>query len=295
MRSAKWFSVLSFALGAGCLFPSLGELAGPSAIADGGPDSPTINDAANDTSIVKDAAIDQSASDTSTTDAFVADAAASPCVGTFLFCDDFDSVSVDPFGFQGSYSSGSGTAAINQVDFVSKPSSFEVVTGMTSTPGGAQYALKEISAGTFTGATVEFDVRVNLPSMAGLGPAESILFRFDPNAVNALELAWTVGPSSTWISNDVLQASTSYSGTNVTLPALVAKTWKHVAIVAKLGSPPTLTVQYDGVQVYSAALHFMNEKYPLKFDPDIEINAGIFYLDQASAPWHLELDNFIVK
>jgi hypothetical protein len=278
----------------GCLFPSLDDYAGSTLPSDAGTtDTSVIVDASGDSSPPPaDAKVDTSIVDSSTVDS-------SPikvCTGTFLFCDDFDTFNADPFGFQTSYSSGSGTAAVNAVDFKSAPWAYEVKTKTTNAMGGAQFALKQIVTGTFANVSLNFDARIDLPSTSGLGPAESILFRLGNPNVNAFELVWSVTASTTTISTDIIQAGKSYyPANNLVLAPLVAQQWKHVSISVKPGPPPTLVVTYDQTQLFSAALHFVGEPNTIKFDPDLEINMGIFYLDTASAPWQLEFDNVLVK
>ncbi len=270
----------------GCLFPSLNEFGG--AAVDAGVDATSD---ASDSSVI-DSASDRSVVPESGTDAPVD---VSPCTEPHIFCDDFDSTSGDPFGFQSSYGGGVAKGLLTTADFVSKPNAFLLTTPMTSSPGGAQYALKNVNSGTFATATLEFDVRIDLASFSGLGAADSVLFRFGVSNVDSLSLSWIVSSSETRVGQDVKQATVPLAGQDVHLPAQPLKQWTHVSMSVTLGSPPLLTVKYDGAQVFSGALHFQAEQYPLKFGPDVEVNVGIFYLESGSAPWRLEFDNVIVK
>ncbi len=260
------------------LFPNVSDLGTPDAsVTEGG-----ASDVTYPTDAPADRAIDANA-----------DGGSSPCQGTFLFCADFDTVTNVSDGWSSMYSQGATAGGFDKTTFISAPASFVAsMTGQADAGGATSWALDEtLNMSIPSVLLLDFDVRLDVPSLSGLTQLDAVALNLGVYSNNDIQIVWQIEPNLT--TQIYAQKSVGgVSGGGIGLgpfASLAIGTWKHVQFRVTQGSPPTLDILYDGVNVLTAG-QLPNAAQ----DPVIDLAVGITYLDTASAPWKIEFDNVVV-
>ena len=165
---------------AACVFPSLGDLVGGSDASapgvDASSDAPT-SDATTGDVTTGDAGTD-SASDAKLDAPLAADGSSSPCsLPNLIFCADFDKSVTFGSGWTNAYQDGLVAGALDKTNVVSPPASFAASMTQASDGGGTTDIVVKNVFTTWAPKVfdVEFDVRADLSSWAGLAKMDAVL------------------------------------------------------------------------------------------------------------------------
>lgn len=284
---------------AACMFPSLGDLVGGSDASapgvDASIDAPTSDVTTGDVT-VGDAGTD-SASDAKIDAPLTDGASSSPCsLPNLIFCADFDKSVTFSSGWTNTYQAGFVAGALDKTNFVSPPASFAGSMTQASDGGGNTDIVVEKVFTTWSTKVfdVEFDVRADMASWAGLAQMDAVLVNLGGGGQNVLELDWQIDPTdpSTAFYVELDQNGSYASSTDIlSLPAPVLKTWLHVRFhVDTNPATPLLSVFYDGIQVLAPKALIAGT-----VDPRLELHVGLVYLQKISQPWKLEFDNVVIR
>ncbi len=246
--------VAAGALGA-CLFPDLSALRGDAS--DGG-----ANDVVTDAS---DAGEDGPPSD----------AAASPCVASHTFCDDFDE---NPLGAKWDTITSQVGPLVLSSDAISPPNALEAT--IMSGAFGNSMLVKTMHADAHF--HVEADLRVDAPAITSGTEIDLVELSINPVGyddvdivIDRVDKASVVEVYTHWLDGGTTSADTPFNED--------FSSWKHVTMDIDL-SKQVAIVDVDGKQVASVSL-------PSYTASPVMLAVGATYASTVAGTWHTHIDN----